>query len=130
MADFKMKDGTQYLPKYNWEMGMNDDLCYEDRAGWETSMEMLTGGVAHEMFDYGSLEVGGQYELDPMGEERSHTTFSQGDPRAMGHIGMAAMEGGAGMQDGADYMTTTGGKRVAMAPQNYNSVGMKRKGQG
>lgn len=130
MADgkFALKDGTEYLPAYNWEIGMNDDLAYSDRAGWTTSVEAITGGVAHEMFMFGGLEVGNQYDLDPMGEERSMTTFSDGDPAAKGHVGMASLEVGAGMQDNANYVTTTGGKKMATGPQNYNRVGMSKKG--
>lgn len=132
MADgkFAMKDGTEYLPKYTWTEGMNDDLAYSDRAGWTTSMEMLTGGVAHDWTDFGSLEVGNQYDLDAMGEERSMTTFAEGDgPMAKSHIGMMSMEDGAGMQDNANYSTLSGpgGKKVAMAPQNYNNVGKMSK---
>lgn len=128
MADFKLKDGTDYLPDYNWEIGMNDDLAYSDRAGWTTSVEMVTTGKPMAMFALGGLEVGNQYDLDPMGEEREMTTFSPDDPAAKGRIGMASMEVGAGMQDNASYMTTTGGKRIAMGPQNYNDVGMSKKG--
>lgn len=125
---FKLKSGVDYLPDYNWEIGMNDDLAYADRAGWETSVEMITGGSPHDWDMFGGLEVGGNYELDPMGEDRHMATFSQGDPKAMGRIGMASAEVGAGMQDNASYMTTTGGKKIAMGPQNYNSVGMSEKG--
>jgi len=128
MADFKLKSGVDYLPDYNWEIGMNDDLAYSDRAGWTTSVEMLTTGSAHEWDMFGGLEVGNQYDLDAMGEERQHTTFSQGDPKAAGHIGGASMEAGAGMQDNANYVTTTGGKKMATGPQNYNAVGMSKKG--
>jgi hypothetical protein len=128
VADFKLKAGTDYLPSYNWEIGMNDDLAYADRAGWETSVEMLTGGSAHDWDVFGGLEVGNQYDLDPMGEERAMTTFSKDDPKAKGHIGAAAAEGGAGMQDNANYVTTTGGKKMATGPQNYNAVGLSKKG--
>ena len=127
-ADFKLKAGTDYLPGYNWEIGMNDDLAYSDRAGWTTSVEMLTTGSPRDWDMFGGLEVGNNYDLDPMGEERHLATFSPSDPKAMGMIGKAGMEGGAGMQDNASYVTTTGGKKMAEGPQNYNSVGMSKKG--
>ncbi len=120
MGKFNLKDGTSYLPKYNWELGMNDDLAYSDRAGFTTSVEMLCGGKGMEWDDLGSLEVGNQYDLDPMSEERSKTTFSDGVPMAMGHIGLMAAEGAPGMQ-----MTesTVGGKSVNLKdPQTYNSI--------
>ena len=127
-GDFKLKDGTQYLAPFNWEIGMNDDLAYSDRAGWTTSVEMVTTGVPVDMFTLGGLEVGNNYDLDPMGEDRSMTTFNQNDPMAKGMIGMQGREVGAGMQDNASYVTTTGGKKMAEGPQNYNSVGMSKKG--
>jgi hypothetical protein len=117
---FNLKSGTEYLPKYNWELGMNDDLAYSDRAGWTTSTEMLCGGVGMEWDDLGALEVGNQYDLDPMSEERGKTTFSDGVPTAMGHIGIMAAEGAPGMQ-----MTerTVGGKNVDLSsPQTYNKI--------
>ena len=129
MADFKLKSGVDYLPHYNWEIGMNDDLAYSDRAGWTTSVEMVTTGVPMEWFAFGGLEVGNQYDLDAMGETRKKTTFADNDPEADGdHIGMASLEVGAGMQDNAHYVTTTGGKKMAEGPQNYNMVGSQKKG--
>lgn len=123
---FGLKDGTEYLPRYNWGLGMNDDLAYADRAGWQTSVAMLTGGQPMDWDDLGALEVGNQYDLDPMGEDRGMTTFSDDVPRAMGHVGMMTAEGGAPMQ-AAD--TEVSGKRVNLStPQTYNSVGAMKKG--
>lgn len=125
MADSKhLKSGADYLDAYNWEPGMNDDLAYADRAGYQTSVEMLTTGRPEDWSMFGGPEVGNQYDLDPMGEERSMTTFSHGDPSAHGHIGVAGAEGAVSPQS---TETTTGGKRVASAPQNY-SRGNKLKG--
>ena len=126
---FGMKDGTEYLPEYNWTPGMNDDLAYADRAGWETSVAMLTGGVPQDWDMFGGPEVGNQYDLDPMSEARTMTTFSESDPKALDHIGMAAAEGATGMQENAAYVTLTGpgGKKSATAPQNYTNVGRMKK---
>jgi len=124
MADgkFGMKSGTEYLPKYNWSPGMNDELQYSDRAGYTTSMEMLTGGVPEDWDMFSGPEVGNQYDLDPMSEERSMTTFSQTDPMAKGMIGMMATEG-APMQEGETRLEGPGGKKVNLSsPQTYNRV--------
>ncbi len=121
---YGLKDGTEYLPKYNHEPGMNDEVAHSDRAGWQTSVAMLTGGVTMDFGDLGSLEVGGAYDLDPMGEERTMTTFSESDPRALGLIGQARTES-AGMQG---TQTTVGGKRVNLSsPQTYNTVDQAKK---
>jgi hypothetical protein len=73
----------------------------------------------------GGLEVGNQYDLDPMSEERSETTFSMGVPRAKGFIGMSGAEGSTPMQP---TQTTVGGKSVdLMEPQTYNDVGRIKK---
>ena len=119
---FGMKDGSEYLPKYNWEIGMNDDLAYSDRAGWQTSTEMLTGGKPMDWLELSGLEVGPDpYENDPMGEDRTMMTFSTGVPNATGKIGLMGAEGGASMQAGAS--TTSGGKSVNLStPQTYNKI--------
>ena len=122
---FGLKDGTEYLPKYNWETGMNDDLAYADRAGWQTSVAMLTGGQPMDWDDLGALEVGNQYDHDPMGEDRSMATFSEGVPRAKGMIGMMATESGGGMQE---TQRTVGGKSVNLeTPQTYNRIDANKK---
>jgi hypothetical protein len=124
---YGMKDGTEYLPKYNWEIGMNDELQNADRAGWQTSVEMLTGGKPMEWDDLGGLEVGPtSYEHDPMGEDRTMMTFSSGEPRAVGKIGMMEMESSAPMQEGATR--TSGGKSVNLStPQTYNKIDAYKK---
>src|SRR5260370_31535168 len=119
MSKFGLQSGTSYLPKYNWEMGMNDDLAYEDRAGWQTSVAMLTGGVPMDWDDLGALEVGNQYDHDPMGEERSMATFSEGVPRAMGKIGMMSTE--SAPQQATDR--TVGGKNVELeTPHTHHTI--------
>jgi hypothetical protein len=118
---FGLQDGTSYLPKYNWGIGMNDDVAYNDRSGYTTSVEMVTGGQAADWYCFGGLEVGNQYDLDPMGEERQKTTFEESDegPEAMGHIGMLTTET-AGMQPTEALVGD--GKRVDISsPQNYTS---------
>lgn len=125
MAKFNLKAGTDYLPSYNLEPGMNDELAYSDRAGWTTSTEMLCGGVSMGWGELGGLEVGPQYDLDVMGEERSMTTFSSSEPKAKGMIGEMATAGAPGMQS---TQRTLGGKSVDLSePQTYNSVGLSKK---
>lgn len=117
---FGLKDGTEYLPKYNWETGMNDDLAYSDRAGYQTSIAMLTGGQPMDWDDLGALEVGNQYDLDQMGETRGMTTFSDSVPRATGAQGMLGMEASASQQS---TDRTVGGKSVNLStPQTYNTI--------
>lgn len=113
--------GDRYLPLYNWEMGMNDEVAYADRVTYATSVEMLTTGVARDWTDFGSLEVGHAYSLDPMGEERSMMTFPAS--AAKGQVGMLATAG-AGPQN---TVSTVGGKSIASAPQNYSRTPMMRK---
>lgn len=127
-ADLKLKSGTDYLPRYNWEIGMNDDVAYSDRAGWTTSVEMLTGGRPENWEAFGGLEVGNQYDLDPMGEQRTMSTFSNDaeGPAVSGHIGLMAAEGFTPMQP---TQKTVGSKNVdLMEPQTYNDVGRIKKG--
>lgn len=119
-----LKDGTMYLPKYNWDAGMNDDLAYADRAGYNTSVEMVTSGSPHDWGDFGTLEVGPPYEMDPMGEDRSMMTFPA--ENAKGHIGMATTESAS--QQGTQR-TVGGGKAVELEdPQTYNSIAISKKG--
>jgi hypothetical protein len=122
---FGLQAGTDYIVKYNWGYGMNDDVAYNDRSGFTTSVEMVTGGVAEDFAVFGSLEVGNQYDLDPMGEERSKTTFSEGDPMAMGMVGMLATEA-ASMQS-TETMVGDGKKVDISSPQNYSSGTKMRK---
>ncbi len=124
--DLKLQDGTQYIVHYDWEPGMNDDVMMSDRAGFTTSVEMLTTGRPEDWGVFGGPEVGNQYDLDPMGEERGMTTFSRENPQAKGMIGMMATEGGG--MDGGVKATTVGGKSTDLAPQTYNRIGMKSKG--
>jgi hypothetical protein len=128
MADkFHLEAGPKYLPVYNWQPGINGDLADADRAGFQTSVEAITGGIPMSLFALGGPEVGGQYDLDPMGEERGHTTFSHEDPRGPGFIGMLGLEESAGRQEGAHYVRTVSGKTTALAPQNYNRLGYPKK---
>jgi hypothetical protein len=124
--DTKLKSGVDYLPSYNWAPGMNDDLAYADRAGYNTSVPMLTTGEPRDWNDFGSLEVGGMYDMDPMGEMRDDATFSETDPVAMGSIGKLGTEA-SGMQDGAVSEVGPGSKKMNLSPQTYNSVGLSKK---
>lgn len=125
--DTKLKDGTMYLPKYNWTPGMNDDLAYADRAGYNTSIEMLTSGSPHDWTDFGALEVGPSgYEMDPMGEDREKMTFTEGGSKAMGMIGMAGTESSS--QQPTQKMVGDGKSVDIEDPQTYNNIaGVKRK---
>ena len=115
-----MQSGADVLPKYNWGLGMNEEVMDSDRGGWVTSTEMVTGGVAHDWYCFGGLEVGNQYDLDPMGEERTETTFNSSPegPEALGNVGMMAAAGDAGEQAGA-VVREVGGKTVRQEPQTY-----------
>lgn len=120
-----MKQGSQsgadVLPKYNWGLGMNDEMMDHDRGGFTTSTEMLTGGVSHEWYCFGGLEVGNPYDLDPMGEERTDATFnkSESGPYALGGMGSMASEGSAGKQEGGAVVSGQGGRTMQSAPQTY-----------
>jgi hypothetical protein len=118
--------GADVLPKYNWDLGVNEDVMDSDRGGWVTSVEMLTGGQAYDWYCFGGLEVGNQYDMDPMGEERTETTFNSSDdgPQALGHVGMMAAGGGAGKQAGA-VATDVGGKTRREEPQTYTRYGKR-----
>jgi len=115
-----VQSGADVLPSYNWGLGMNEEVMDSDRGGWVTSVEMLTGGVAHDWYCFGGLEVGNQYDMDPMGEERDMTTFNGSDdgPQALGNVGMMAAGGGAGKQAGA-VVKEVGGKTMREEPQTY-----------
>jgi hypothetical protein len=117
-----MTSGDKYLPAYNWEPGMNDEVAYADRVTYATSVEMLTTGVAEDWGHFGSLEVGNPYDMDPMGEDRSLMTFPASDAKGM--IGKMATAS-AGPQN---TQTTVGGKSVASTPQTYNKVAVNKQG--
>lgn len=121
-----MQSGADVLPKYNWDLGVNDEMMASDRGGWVTSTEMLTGGVAHDWYCFGGLEVGNQYDLDPMGEERTETTFNSAEdgPQALGSIGMLGAGGAPGSQEGA-LVKTEGGKTMREGPQTYTRYGKR-----
>lgn len=122
--DTKLKSGWDYLPRYNWTPGMNDDLAYADRAGYNTSVEALTSGHPSDWGDFGSLEVGGPYEMDPMGEDREKMTFPASNAKGM--IGMAATESAS--QQPTQKMVGDGKSVDIEDPQTYNSIaGVKRK---
>jgi hypothetical protein len=126
MGKFTLKSGAEYLPAYNHEIGMNDDVAMSDRAGWTTSTEMLCGGRGEEYDMFGGLEVGNQYDLDVMGEDRSMTTFSSGTPEMKGKVGMMGMAGAPGMQS---TQRTSGGKNVDLeSPQTYSDIDQMKKG--
>lgn len=111
--------GADVLPKYNWGLGMNDEMMESDRGGFVTSVEMVTGGQAFDWYCFGGLEVGNPYDMDPMGEVRDNQTFSGGDgPQALGSIG-GASTGSAGSQDGGGVVDMGGGKTARQAPQTY-----------
>lgn len=120
-----MKQGSQsgadVLPKYNWGLGMNDEMMDHDRGGFTTSTEMLTGGVAMEWDCYSNLEVGSPYSMDPMGEERQNATFNTGEygPQPSGSFGSSGAEGAAGKQEGGAVVSAQGGRTMQSAPQTY-----------
>jgi hypothetical protein len=125
--DTKLKSGVDYLNRRNWAPGMNDDLAYADRAGFNTSVEMLTTGSPQDWTDFGTPDVGNPYDLDGMGEARSNRTFSVEEPKADGFIGMLPTES-VGEQEGT--VTTVSGKRANLSsPQTY-SRGIKMPGKG
>lgn len=112
--------GADVLPKYNWGLGMNDEMMESDRGGWVTSVEMVTGGQAFDWYCFGGLEVGNPYDMDPMGEVRDNKTFEGGDgPQALGPSSMMGSQGGAGSQEGGSVMEVGGGKTMRSAPQTY-----------
>lgn len=115
--------GSKYLGMYNWEGGMDDEQAYADRVTYATDTTMLTTGYDQDAIEGGWLEVGGPYEMDPMGEQRDDKTFKQPEPQAMGQIGMLSTAGATPQAT----MTTVGGKSVAQAPQNYGSQRMAKK---
>jgi len=53
------------------EPGMDESQAQMDREGFTTSVEMITGGVKKMVGDMSGPEVGNQYDLDPLGEERT-----------------------------------------------------------
>ena len=118
--------GADVLPKYNWDLGVNEEVMDSDRGGFVTSVNMITGGQAYDWDCFGGLEVGNQYDMDPMGEERTETTFnsSADGPEAMGSVGMLGAQGGAGKQSGA-VATIGGGKTVREEPQTYTRYGKR-----
>lgn len=115
-----MQSGADVLPKYNWDLGVNDEVMDSDRGGFVTSVEMITGGQAYDWDCFGGLEVGNQYDMDPMGEERDMTTFNSGEmgPQALGNVGMMAAGGSVGKQAGA-VVKEVGGKTMREEPQTY-----------
>jgi hypothetical protein len=52
------------------EPGMDEAQAQMDRQGFRTSVEMITGGVRKMVGEGTGPEVGNQYDVDPLGEER------------------------------------------------------------
>lgn len=120
-----MKQGSQsgadVLPKYNFDLGVNDEMMEHDRGGWTTSVAMITGGEAHEWDAFGGLEVGNQYSMDPMGEQRTEATFNSGEygPQPFGSLNSSGASGAAGKQEGGAVVSAQGGRTMQGAPQTY-----------
>jgi hypothetical protein len=99
------------------EPGMDDAQAQEDRHGWKTSVDMVTGkGRLAYFCDGAGPEVGNQYDPDPMGEEYNAVTYG-GEP---GPHGKAVSTPSALQEE-----RSSGGRMVATAPQNYSRVGGK-----
>lgn len=64
------------MPKKNMTPGMDDTQAQKDRGGWSTTVENLTGGEKKPLGEDSGMEVGTPYDNDPMGEDRSKTTYT------------------------------------------------------
>jgi len=67
--------------------GMNDEEAQKDRAGYHTTVEMVTGGVMDEAFNGGGVEVGNCYDEDALGEEYSNVSYGSGQGMPKGAVG-------------------------------------------
>lgn len=115
-------DGTEVIPEVDLEVGMNFDQWSRDRAGFRTSMAMVTGGVSAMFGDHAGPEVGENYP-GGMGEDRHEPTYATsnpvyGIPNPPGSMGPeGAVEPGKFGGKGA----TQFGKTTLRAPQNYRT---------
>jgi hypothetical protein len=103
---------------------MNFDQWTRDRAGFRTSVEMVTGGKSAMFGDFAGPEVGANYQ-GGMGEERTEPTYVSSN--AMHEIGEApgSMAASGRVTPGQfQKKETTGfGKSTLRAPQNYRLFG-------
>ena len=58
--------------------GMDENQAQQDRGGFRTKIEYLTGGVSYNWDDGGGPEVGNPYDGDPMGENYQAVTYAKG----------------------------------------------------
>ena len=112
--------GTETTPMADLELGMNFDQWVRDRAGFRTSVAMVTGGVSAMFGEYAGPEVGANYQ-GGMGEDRTEPTYSMdrnrgGVPNPPGRMGPS---GSASPGQYGEKSTTGFGKSTLRAPQNY-----------
>ena len=116
-ADF---DGAEIIPEVNLEPGMNFDLWARDRAGFRTSMRMVTGGITCHLGDYSGIEVGPMYQSG-MAEERVDITYVQSNPvfHFPDPTGRIPLQGPTNPGEFQKESATQFGKNTLRAPQNY-----------
>ena len=106
------------MAERNVEPGMDDPQAAEDRRGWKTTVDMVTGkGLVAAANDGGGPEVGNQYDTDPMGEEYADVTFPRTDPD---WAGTGSVAPSATMP-----RRTTAGNEVDSAPQTRTTYPSK-----
>ncbi len=73
----------------NENIGMDESQAQTDRAGYKTTVEYVTGGMAADAFAGGGVEVGNQYDEDQLGEEYSNVSYGAGEGMPKGSVGKA-----------------------------------------
>ena len=121
-------DGTTAIPDPNLEIGMDFDLWAKDRAGFRTSVKMVTGGVSAEFGSFAGPEVGEQFQ-GADGEERTDTCYVSSNAMDIidgDTVGSMGREGAVMAGEFGNKSTTMTGKSTLRAPQNYRLFGTRQ----
>lgn len=118
-------DGSSKVPVFNPEIGQNFDLWKEDRGGFHTSVDMVTGGKTAAFGEHAGIEVGANYQ-GGMGEERTETSYPGGNPMHVVGDDIGKMGAAMGSVSAGSFgapRSGMSGKTILGAPQNYRTYG-------
>lgn len=114
--------GTDTIPVRDLEVGINFDQWARDRAGFRTSVEMVTGGVSAMFGEHSGPEVGENYG-GGLAEDRHEVTFRTDNDAAGASLpappGRMGLEGAVSPGSDGKKSSTGFGKSTLRAPQNY-----------
>jgi len=105
--------GAKYIDSYRTDAGMDEAQERADAASYQSEPDYVVNGRAGYALAGGWTEVGSNYAMDPMGEERRNMSYEESS--ATGFIGKM----GATSVSRQPTRMLSGGGNVADTPQTY-----------